>query len=311
MSTYLDRHGHYEDSIVVRKLAVQSARKGDDSFGEATSLVALAMVHTIVGEHTAALQSLESARRIVDDLGHKRGQASVLYHLAGLEMHRGNTAAALDLYRRCLSRVREMELDEALAWVHCRYGAALRATEQYGEALEHLREAKSFALRVADQSALSAALVEIAAVYRDLGDLATSSIYCGQALDIAESIPDLELTAQICTTLAAISKDRGEPRDAMTFARQAVDLCRNTRNVIGEAHARNVLGDIEFANGDAEEAALDWQQAAQLYEYVGNIPSAAAARAKLDNIPGDGVQVPAVRPYGTLDKNTPSITKAE
>jgi tetratricopeptide (TPR) repeat protein/DNA-binding SARP family transcriptional activator len=309
MCTYLDRHGHYEASIDVRQLAVRSARDGGDRLGEATSLVALGMVHKIVGEHAAALRSLESARRIVDDLGHKRGQSSVLFHLAALEMHRGNTAAALDLYRRCLDLARETALDEVLTWTHCGLGAALRTTEQHDEALEHLREAKSFAIRAEDQSALSAALMETAAVYRDLGDLAAASTHCVQALDIADSIPDLELTAQICTTLAAISKDRREPNNAMAYARQAVDLCRNTRNLIGEADARNVLGDIEFANGDPEEAALDWQQSAQLYEYVGNIPLSTAVRTKLGNIPVGGIQLPTVRPHNARDENTPSSHK--
>ncbi|MFL6119251.1 tetratricopeptide repeat protein, partial [Actinophytocola sp.] len=281
MSTYLDRHGYYEDSIVVRKLAVQSAREGGDRFGEASSLVALSMVRTIVGEHAAALQDLRLARCIVDDLGEKRGQSSVLFHLAGLEMQRGNTVAALDLYEQCLALARETELDAVLTWIHCRFGTALRTAGRYDEAIEHLRDARSFALRGEDQSALPAALVEMAAVYRDLGDLTASSRYCEQALGIAEAIPDLELTAQICTTLAAINKDSGDLNNAMTFARQAVDLCRNTRNVVGEAHARDVLGDIEFANGDAGEAALDWEQAARLYEYVGNLSSSATVRAKI------------------------------
>ena len=288
---FFDRHGYYEDSLAVQKLAASSARIAGDRIGEASSQMGIGRACLTLGDHVEARRHLDVALRLVEEIGHEGGQAAVLNLLGKLEMQRGDPAAALDLYRRSLKIVQRNDDQRGLCWTSCRIGEVLRAAEQHDRALVYLTRAQILAERSGDQSAYASTMIEIGLAHRDRGDHSSAAVHCAQALSVAESIPDLVVIADACLALAEINKVRGDFSMALGFARRAIGMSKHS----AAARAHDVLGDVHFANGDAAEATAGWSEAVERYHRLGHLVRATLVRAKLERIPGAGVELPQAR----------------
>ncbi|MGB3441773.1 MAG: tetratricopeptide repeat protein [Actinophytocola sp.] len=288
---FFDRHGYYEDSLAAQKIATSSAQEASDRVGEASSLVGLGRVYLTIGEHREARRHLDTALRIVDDIGHEAGQAAVLGLLGKLETQRGDLTAALALYRRGLKIAQKNDDAQGLCWTSCRIGEVLRAIEQHDEALVHLTRAQILAERSGDQSAHASTLIEIGRVHHDRGDHSTAAAHCEQALRAAEAIPDLAVSQDACIALAEINKARGHIRGAIEFTRRAIRMSGYST----AAHAHDVLGDVHYANADMTAATAAWQEAVEHYNRLGNLPQATVVHAKLARIPRTDVLLPRAR----------------
>lgn len=284
VATYFDRCGSYENSRVVRKLAVSSTRIAGLREWEASTLVGLGQVLVILGDHEEARRCLVAALRYVEDEGNERGQASTVHQLARLEMARGDPPAAIPLYQRSLDIAKRIDDHEVLAWNHCRLGEALRLVGEHDQALVHLHQARWSAERVGERSALARSLAEIGMTYRDQQQYEAAAAHCTEALGIADAIPDLAVSAEACTALAEIATTRGDVDLATDYARRAVTVCQQTHNVTDEARALDVLGDAYRSGGEPARARTAWRSAAELYDRVGNLRHASLVHAKVDHL---------------------------
>jgi tetratricopeptide (TPR) repeat protein len=282
VGTYFDRCGHYEGSRVVRELAVSSTRAAGLREWEASTLVGLGAVLAILGDHEEAWRCLTAALRFAEEEGNERGQSATLIQLAKLEMARGDPPAAIPLYERSRDIAQRMDDHEVLSWALCRLGEALRLVGLHDQALVQLHQARWSAQRVGEQSALARCLAEIGMTYRDQQQYQAAEAHCTEALGIAESVPDLAVSAEICIALAEIATARGDTAMAAHHARRAVTVCQQTHNVTEEARALEVLGDTHFANADPGQAGATWRSAAELYDRIGNVRHASLVQAKID-----------------------------
>lgn len=291
VATFFDRHGYYDASRSVRELAVMSARSVGHTDAEASSLIGLGMVETILGDHGSAQNNLTVALRLVEDSGNKRGQGSALHQLARLQLQRGDTKAAVALYERCLDINQALGDVEGLSWTHCRIGAALRILGQYGQAIQHLHQARFHAQQIADDSALASCLIEIGAVYRDQGDPSAAVAYCEQALRAIEAMPIAELAIEThaCLTLAEVDFQRGEHAAALAHLDRVDKVTDRTHSAADRARACELRGDIQHEQGRLPDAARAWHRASDLYEHTGNVNRVARLAEKVAGIPGIGV----------------------
>jgi tetratricopeptide (TPR) repeat protein len=284
VGTFFDRCGHYEGSRVVRELAVSSTRAAGLREWEASTQVGLGAVLAILGDHEEARRCLTAALRFTEDERNERGQAATLIQLAKLEMARGDPTAAIPLYERSRDIAQRIDDHEVLSWAHCRLGEALRLVGLHDQALVQLHQARWSAQRVGEQSALARCLAEIGMTYRDQQQYQAAEAHCVEALDIADAVPDLAVSAEVCIALAEIATTRGDTEAATHYARRAVTVCQQTHNVTEEAKALDVLGDVYFASADTGPARVTWRSAAELYDRIGNVRRALLVQAKIDNL---------------------------
>jgi len=288
---FFNRHGYYADSVSMHKLAAASARIVGAQIGEVSSLVGIGWVYLTLGNVVEARSHLEAALRLAERMEHDHSMALVLNLLGLLEMERGDPVAALALYRRSMKIAQRIDDLHGQRWTACRMGAALRATEQHVSARTYLTRAQILAERAGDESARASTLIEVGLVHRDRGDYADALLHGEHALRIAEAIPDLVLTVEACLALAEINSARGVPDAAVAFARRAIAISGHGAT----ARAHDVLGDVQFVHGHPAEAAAAWRAAVERYDGLGNPTRAAVTRAKLQRIPGAGVDVPQAR----------------
>lgn len=282
VATHFDAHGHYHDGLTVRELAVTSARQAGHREAEGSCLVDLGIAYLILGDNTQARQSLQAARQLAEADHNDQGLACTLHQLARLEVATGDPMSAIPLYQHSLEIQERLGDKEGLCWSHCRLGEALRMADQADAALVHLHDARWLAQSIGAQSAHARSTALIGAILHDRGQDATAEAQCRQALHDAEQIPDLALTAQICTTLATITNAQGMRDTAIDYANRAVAVCQRTGNVIDEAHALHTIGDIHAARGDFTDALPAWRRARDLYEHTGNIRRVHILQAQID-----------------------------
>src|SRR6476469_1771481 len=281
---FYDRHGYYEDSLSVQRVAARSARAAGDQVGEASSLMGIGRVYLAIGDHTEARRHLDSALGLVERIGHEVGQVNVLSLLGKLETQRGDLSAALDLYRHSMKIAQRTDSEQGLCWTSYRMGEVLRAMDQPDRALVYLTRAQFLAERSGDQSAQASTMIEVGLVHHDRGDHASAAAHCTQALSIAEAIPDLAVTVAACVALAKINKARGATAAAIRFDQRAISRSEHG----AAAHAYEVLGDVHHASGDLAGASSAWQEAEERYEQLGNPTRATVVRVKLTRLPGTG-----------------------
>ncbi len=295
MTTYLDRHGYYGNSRTVRELAVSSAQAAADRDGEASALEGLGLVHMILGDHVRAQHCLDGALQLATEDRNERAQATSLHLLGRLAMQRGDPAAAVGLYRRCLEVARRIDDLVGQCWTHTRIAEPLCLLDQQDAALRHLFRALPLAEQVSDPSAQASALATIASAYRDKGDPHAAKAHATQALAVAEAIPDLAITVQVCIALAEIAAQCGDAAAAARHARHAVDVCRRTRSLADEARSREALGNVLLAAGDTVNGVQEWHHAAAVFERVGNLARAVLIRARIERVPTGDLGLPVAR----------------
>lgn len=292
VATYFDRRGYFVDSIAVRRFAVDAARADGHLGAEASSLLGLGIVLLTVARHREATECVASARRLYEQIGNERGVAATIHQSGRAEMLRDRPGVALRFFRECLEISERIDDAESICWSHRSLGEAYRATEQYEQALVHLREAAWRARRTSDASAYGSTMTLLASTYRDCGDLLSASAHCEKALTVAEE--DLVVAAQVRVEQCEIAIAQGDLKAAIRWGHMAVRLCAND-NVAEEAKALEVLGNAYYGDAELQHAAVNWHSAYAFYRQLGNTTKATLVQGKLGGLPSGDANLPRSR----------------
>jgi tetratricopeptide (TPR) repeat protein len=284
VAMYFARSGCTIEAKAVHELAASAARLVGDAGGEASALLDLGMALLDLGELDQAKERLDAALSLVEAAGLDRGIASVLHQLGRLATVRGDSSAALRHFSRGLAIAESIEDFQGVSWFHCGIGRVLRGIDRHDEARTHLHKAEWQATRIGERSAEASCLVELGALFRELGDHATAAGYCERALAISEGIPDLAEVARFCVLLCDINRERRHFDKAVRYGRRAVEVLRGSQNLASQADAAEKLGDALHESGERDEAVLVWRQAADLHEYTGAVGRSTGVHHKLDDV---------------------------
>ncbi|WP_154814903.1 ATP-binding protein [Actinophytocola xinjiangensis] len=299
VATFCDRFGAHEDSLRIRDLTVRVTTLTGDHEDLTSSLLGSAMTKLTLGEVVDARRTLEEALRLAIEHDVPRGRSAALIHLGKLEMVRGDTAAAMNWWRQGMALVEENNDDEGRCWYHYRIATVLAANDQHDEAFVRLDEARRIALRIREQSAHAAILIEFGILHTVRGDHALAASHLARARGVAEGIPDQRETARACLALAELDIAQGRTANARGTIRVALDICEQTRDQVVEAPALVALGTVCHADGEIEDAISAWKRAADLYLRMGNITRAAAVHDRVRHLPTGDVAIPVSRPAGS------------
>jgi DNA-binding SARP family transcriptional activator/tetratricopeptide (TPR) repeat protein len=229
LTTFLDRHGHWQALLTTGRSALAAAEREDDLAGRAG-------VHRGLGLALDRLKSPEPARehylRAVElfaALGHDAGQARTHQHLSRMSGAEGNSELALEHAYR---------------------------------SLEHYRAA-------GDQAGQAAALNHIGWQQAQLGDHLRALAHCEQALELARAAGDIDGQAHISDSLGYIHHQLGWYQQAVDRYRQAARLFHATGERHSEAACLICLGDSHRSAGRPDAADEVWTRALALTAELG------------------------------------------
>lgn len=160
----LFNEGYYLDAIDYFDAAAKIQAETGDEPGRAHNLNNLARLYTLVGDHAAARQSLESALSIAERIKSPALQASSLINLGNLELNLRNYQEAATALQHALSLSEPLRCDDLHAEALIVRGAVYRQQSDFEQALADYRQALTIYQRLGRNN-------EIAASQRVLGEL--------------------------------------------------------------------------------------------------------------------------------------------
>ena len=142
--------------------------------------------------------------------------------------------------------------------------------ESLQQAIVKWEEALNFIRTLGDQKAEGNTLHNIAAVYKNLGQVQKALEYYNQALPLRRAAGDREGEAETLNNLGVLYDELGEKQKALEYYNQALPIRRAVRDQEGEALTINNIGAIYGGRGEGQKALEYYNQALLLYREVGD-----------------------------------------
>jgi tetratricopeptide (TPR) repeat protein len=182
----------------------------------------------------------------------------------------GNPIRALDLFTQALPIVQEIGDRTGEATLLINLGAIYRATGQLDRALELFERAIPIQQEIGDRAGEAAALANIGAVYQATGQLEKALELYKQDLPITREVGNRKSEAITLNNMGIVYQDTGQPQRALELYQQALLIRREIGNRTGEATTLNNIATVYGAAGQSEQALEMYQQALVIRREMGD-----------------------------------------
>jgi DNA-binding SARP family transcriptional activator len=226
MAGFLNQDGLWGQAVPLHQSAADAARASGDRIGEATALLGIGAIHSVVCDYAAADELLGQALRLYREANEPLGEANVLLKLGQGRYDVGNLADAAPLFSQALDVYQGVGDVRGLAHTNWLLGLVQHSSGQFAAAIELVGRALAMFVEVGDVSGEAICHGTLGRTWREVGDYAAA-------------------------------------QDALTKSRM---ICRETGNRINEAHDLAELGRIRFEVGDYAAAAEHHEQALSIFE---------------------------------------------
>jgi CHAT domain-containing protein/Tfp pilus assembly protein PilF len=241
-----------------------------DRKGEATVLMRIGEVYSLLGEKQKALDYFAQALTIHRAIGNLEGEGDTLNNIGVVYDDLGEKQKALDYYTQALSLRRavgdqngEAETLANIGVVYDSFGEKQKALDYFAQAIQLLRA-------VRDRHGEAATLSNIGGVYTDLGEKQKALTYYGQALTLARAIGDRRGEAITLSNIGGVYKDLGEKQKALDYYAQALPLRRAVGDPDGEAATLLSIGAVYDDLGEQQKALPYYNRALTLFRKLGD-----------------------------------------
>jgi tetratricopeptide (TPR) repeat protein len=261
LSACLDRSGHWHDLRRASEIALELARRGSDSAGQAYAHGDLGFACRRLGRYREAATHLEAALSLFRELDDLPGQAYSLGSLGNVHSATGHYPEAIDFQKQslCLQQDLRDPLGQATCLVNL--GDAYRSIGHHDAAIPVLQESLSIWARHGDRRGRATSLGILGTVYRELGR-PDQAISCHQeSLDISRELGDPRTEAISLDDLGCAHARLGHTQQALSLLRESLALFRQISYDIGVVGTLRDLGDTLLASGDPAQARAAWQEA--------------------------------------------------
>ena len=282
MSGFLATRGHWDQSAVLHRTALASARRAGDRLGEADTLAELGVVQRETGDYPAATASFARALALYGDAGDLSGQANVLNQVGFLRVLTGDyqaTAVASQQQALALARRARDRLAEAAALSHL--GLMQHLNVDYPAAAASQRQALALFRDLGNLFGQAYALNDLGVVQQETGDHTAAAASQQQALALFGDLGNLKGQAQARNDLGLVQQETGDYPAAAASHQQALTLFADLGNRLGQAEALNRLGELATRTADTAQARQHHTHALAIARDLGAAPEEARAREGL------------------------------
>lgn len=277
MATLLRNDGPWSEAIALYGSAVATARSLRDRAGQASALLQLGVVRVLTGDYLAALDALEEAGRLYQELGNPLGQANALTQLGEIRGVVDDVPGAARDLEQALRLYEQLGNPLGRANALARLGNIRRYTGDLPGAIPDLEQALRLYRQVGDRDGESTMLIALGNVHRLTGDFADAARSLQEALRLYGRL-DLELgRANALAELGELRRVTGDYPDAARCLERALRIYQERGNQMGQANAQVWLGTLRQTTGDLPEAVRLLEAAMDLFRRIGSRGSAAWA----------------------------------
>jgi tetratricopeptide (TPR) repeat protein len=226
MTTFVNRRGHGEDQVTVQRLALSSAQRLDDAFGQAHAHRGLARGYGQLGRYEQAHRHFQLAWDLFAEFGNHGLEAATHLNAAWVYERQGDVRAALDqaqralaLYRHADDRVGLANALNGVGWYHAQLG-------DHEAALDSCEQALALLGQLGDRYGQAFALDSIGYAHHHLRHHDQAAACYHRALDLFRDLGDRYRQAEVLHHLGDTRQEAGDLDAAGLALREAADILR-------------------------------------------------------------------------------------
>jgi tetratricopeptide (TPR) repeat protein len=240
------------------------------------ALLELGLIYIETGKRREAERLLKLSREFAHQSGLLKLEAEALTHLQHMTYHECDYRLTLAYNEERLSILQQMQDDlevrEAIAWIHHDIGNVYREQGFYTKAMElYLQDQALWNESGNPPRRVGWITYDIGQVYREQGKLREAQTQFEEALQFFTRMQHLFGIAHAKIELGRVGARLGPSEPAIQQVNEAIDLLRKVKGVAGEAYARGALGQIYLGLGKPDLALSYFQQALKMETELGSI----------------------------------------
>ena len=226
-----------------------------------------------VGDYEAALESLQQALAIVDDVNlGPEGIARIMRHIATVYERRAEYDTCLEILNQALGMLDQNQINLERGRLLL-LGAGLHVRQsRYHEAINWIEEALQITKAEAALQEQMHAYKLLGTVHAMIGNTDTAIQHYHYSIEIANQIdpPDFTRLSDVYNDLAITLLDRGQLNEAVELYKQAYDIKVMIGDVYGQALLMTNLGEAYRKLNLPDEAISSFQAALERWEALGS-----------------------------------------
>src|SRR5208283_275639 len=230
LGDYYDSQGEYEKGLASFRDALEITTKSGDTEHSAYSHLALARVVGFLGAWEDSVTEAETALKLFEQLGNKKGQADCWAHLTSVYCDRTSSLKDFDKAQECYRKALELGYGKTL-------GLDLMEiylqTGKYGEAAKIAREDIQDCLKEKDTSCQAHGLISLSEAERLGGGLKASRSAFNEARPLVAKSPDLYLKGRLQYQGSRLLASEGKLNEALSSYQQLIALIETIKGRLG------------------------------------------------------------------------------
>jgi tetratricopeptide (TPR) repeat protein len=284
MRRFQKRQGLWREGIVWAERGVGAAQALRRPQDEGTMLNEIGWFYNALGERDRALEYLEHALVLRQQVGDPRWQARTLTELGSVYHGLGDARRALEYYDQALAIQETLADQEGKARTLNNLGLAYSTLGELQRALACYEEARPIFEALGDRAGQATALNNIGEVYRAWGEPRQALSYYAQTLALRETVGDRAGQAVTLTNIGRVYAVLGDSVQALAYYTQALPLHEATGDRTGQARTLSNIGRIYYDMGEPHQALAYFEQALPLRQAVGDRVGQAATLAFIGGV---------------------------
>ena len=251
--------GNFQKTLTILRLAESLALGSGDKLNTARVFTAFGNLYRIQNKEALALQYLDKALPLHEELGNKPGVLNTLFFLGNVHIFLGNYAQT-QVYSERLYKLSE-ESGEKLwgAMALSNIGAVYFAQGKYAQALETHRKSLIVYELLGNKFGISFALHGIGNAHRMYGDYEPAQDFFQKSLVLSDSLGNIELSIRTLSNLGALYRAQGDYAQATGYLEKSLKMSEASRN-----NYWIIIASINLA--EIHRAGRNYPQARALYE---------------------------------------------
>lgn len=273
LASTLANRGETARAEVLHRQALEMARSTGDRGNEAAILTNLSL---ILDDHLEAIEMLESARVIAEEMGLRQRVATVHQNLGWRHRARGARVEARQHFAAALAIYEGLGIVQSVALAHLNLGALAWDDGDPTTAREHWDLALSTYRSIEAPLGIARCLYNLAMLERGAGNLDRASAMLREGLDRWRAIEDIEGELYSLVLLGQIAMGAGDFPRARSWLEHAVTRSVESHEIQG-AVARLFLALVECHEGKVADARAIIDEALAVFRLRHEGPSEADA----------------------------------
>ncbi len=277
------RRGDFQTALQIYQQVLQQHSLQGDRLQMAVAMTQIGEVYTALSDYTKALEQLEAALAIREELNDRPGVGETLNHIGFVYSRLGDYPQARQHHEQALEIAQTFNNRPIEGEALHHMAALYAATGEYQKAVQLYQEALVIRREVGDKRDEGRTLNNLGGVYYNLGEAQRALDLYEQALKLREEIGDRAGMARLFSNIGLLYRQFGQGDRALSYYEQALPILTEIGDKSSLGNTLNGLGVLYEERGDYQQALSVYHQSLAIAEEIGDRPGMSKT---LDNVGG-------------------------